>query len=148
MQRRSLSVDTETKPREAKMNDNLGDYERTILYPAWHYLLIAATVVIYVVAELRRAPFKDKAAAGCATVLFCVSLIDSEKTWAGTTTDDPTRLLLEVLIHYFTAPFTNALVLYVLIRNVLGRTCVNAWAYSLLCIVHTPLSAYIRYIAH
>jgi hypothetical protein len=126
----------------------MGDYSRTILYPTWHYILIAATIITYVVAQMQQASVKHNVAAGCAAVLFCVSVIDSEGTWTGAVTNNPGQLLLDALVHYFTAPITNGLVVYVLLRNVFGRAWVNAWAYTLLCIVHTPLSAYTRYIAH
>jgi hypothetical protein len=126
----------------------MSDYARLITYPATHYVLIAATVVLYIFVEVRQSPSKDKVTAACATVLFCLSLIDAEKAWTGTTSEAFAQQLLEALIVYFTSPITNVLAVYVLIKNIFGRRPVRAWAYTLLCIVHAPLTAHALYVAH
>jgi hypothetical protein len=126
----------------------MSDYARLIVYPAAHYALIAVTVILYVFVEVRRSPSRDKVAAGCATVLFCLSLIDAEKTWTGTRSEHPAQQLLDALVVYFSSPVTNILVVYLVVKNVFARVHVRAWAYALLCIIHAPLSAHAIYVAH
>jgi hypothetical protein len=133
---------------EEEMSDYLGDYARLILYPAAHYALIAATVILYIFVEVRQSPSREKVAAGCAAVLFCLSLIDAEKTWTGTRSEHPAQQLLEALLVYLSNPVTNILVLYAVIRNVFGKIPIKAWAYTLLSVVQAPLTAYAVYVAH
>lgn len=126
----------------------MSDYARLITYPAAHYALIAATVILYVLVEVRRSSSRDKVAAGCATVLFCLSLIDAEKAWTRAGSEHPAQQWLEALVVYFSNPVTNILIIYLLVKNIFGRVPVRAWAYALLCIVHAPLSAHAIYVAH
>jgi hypothetical protein len=117
----------------------LGEYPRT------HYVLIAITILLYWLAETRTASFRDKVAAGCAGVLFCVSIFDGEYNWHGST---PLPILGEIFLAtwlYFILPITNGVVLFVLWKNLFGKDPVRAWVYTLLCIIHAPLSALVRY---
>jgi hypothetical protein len=117
-------------------------------YPATHYAFITGTVIIYVIAEVRRAAFMDKVAAGCASVLFCVSILDFEYAWEGTVPSGLVQQLFGPILLYFVYPFTNCFLLYVLFKNVFWKAPVRAWVYTLFCVVHTPLSAFVRYLAH
>jgi hypothetical protein len=117
----------------------LGEYPRT------HYLLIAATVLLYWVAETRNASLRDKVAAACASVLFCVSVFDFEDfVDAGTT---PLTLAQKAFLAtwlYFLLPITNGVVVFVLWKNWFGKTPIKAWVYTVLCAIHLPLSAFVR----
>jgi hypothetical protein len=117
-------------------------------YPVSHYVLIAATVVVYVLVEVRDVSFRDKVAAGCATVLLCVSILDFEFIWQGTARLTILQKTFGTLTAYLVFPITNSVVLFVLWKNLFGKTSVKAWAYTLLCLVHAPLSAFVRYAAH
>src|SRR5947209_17650310 len=86
----------------------LGEYPRT------HYVLIGITILLYWLAETRTASFKDKVAAGCASVLFCLSIFDAEYNWHGSS---PLTILQEIFLApslYFILPITNGVVLFVL----------------------------------
>jgi hypothetical protein len=117
-------------------------------YPVSHYVLIAATVVIYVLVEIRDVAFRDKVAAGCASVLFAVSVFDFDFIWQGTAPLTLLQRTFGTFLAYLVFPITNILVLVVLWKNLFGRRLVKAWAYSLLCLVQVLLSAFVRYAAH
>jgi hypothetical protein len=118
---------------------SLGEYPRT------HYVLIAITILLYWLAQTRSASLRDKVAAACASVLFCVSIFDAEYNWHGS---GPLTILQHIFVPlslYLILPITNGVILFVLWSNLFGKEPVRAWLYTLLCVVHAPLSALVRY---
>lgn len=116
-------------------------------YPRTHYLLTIFAILLYWLGETRGPSLRDKVAAACASVLFCLSIFDAEHNWQAS---GPLTILQHIFLPlglYLILPITNGVILFVLWINLFGRTPVRAWVYTLLCAVNAPLSALVRYAA-
>src|SRR5436305_5982672 len=96
-------------------------------YPRTHYVLTIIAVLLYWLAETRSASLRDKVAAACASVLFCLSIFDAEYNWHAS---GPLTMLEHIFLPlslYFILPITNGVVLFVLWSNLFGGKPVRAW---------------------